>query len=50
MDAVTIKDKIEYIVAFISEFSKHHNQQEAESYRYLKKYGVISLIDRCYDL
>lgn len=50
MDAVTIKDKIEYIVAFISEFSKHHNQQEAESYRYLKKYGVISLIDRCYDV
>lgn len=50
MDTVMIKNKIEYIVTFISEFSKRHNQSETEAYRYLKKYGVISLIDKCYDV
>ena len=37
-------------MTFISEFSKRHNQQEAEAYRYLKQYGAISLIDKCYDV
>lgn len=50
MSAVTTTNKIEYIVAFISEFSKRHNQKEPDAYRYLKQYGVISLIDRCYDV
>lgn len=50
MDTATVKNKIEYIVTFISEFSKRHNMPEAETYRYLKQYGVISLIDKCYDV
>ncbi len=50
MDKATTKDKIEYIVTFISEFSKRHNRNETEAYRYLKSYDVISLIDRCYEV
>lgn len=45
-----IKNKIEYIVMFISEFSKRHHLHEQEAYCYLKKYDVIDIINKCYDV
>lgn len=39
------RNKVEYIVMFISEFSNKHHLQEQEAYSYLKKYDVINVID-----
>lgn len=50
MNSTLIKDKIEYIVMFISEFSRKHHLQEQEAYSYLKKHKAIDVIDRCYDV
>lgn len=44
------RNKIEYIVMFISEFSNKHHLQDQEAYSYLKKFDVINVIDKCYDV
>lgn len=44
------KDKIEYIVMFISEFSRRHHLPGQDANNYLKKYNAIDLIERCYDV
>lgn len=43
------RNKVEYIVMFITEFSKKHHLQEQEAYGYLKRYDVIDVIDKYYD-
>lgn len=35
---------------FIAEFGKKHRLSEQQAYRYLKQFGAIELIDRCYDV
>lgn len=48
MDAM--KNKIEYMVIFIAEFAKAHHLSEQEAYRYLKDFGAIDVIDKCYEV
>lgn len=41
-------NKIEYVVTFVRFFSRRFNLSDAEAYRYMSRYGAISLIDDCY--
>lgn len=50
MDNELVKDKIEYIVLFISEFSKKHHLTKQQAYRYLKKFGGVEVLDKFYDV
>lgn len=50
MDKNSKKNKIEYIVMFISEFSKKHNITGGQAYRYLKKFGGVEMLDNFYDV
>lgn len=43
-----VRDKIEYIIAFINEFGRHFGLTDSEAYRYLKAYGAIANIDKHY--
>lgn len=43
-----VRDKIEYIIAFINEFGQHFGLTDLQAYRYLKMYGAISNIDKHY--
>lgn len=46
----SIKDKVEYMVAFISEFAKSHSLTPGQAYRYLERYKVIDFIDKHYGI
>ncbi len=46
--AEEIKNKAEYVVAFINEFGKVHHLNDIQSYRYLERYKGIDMIDRFY--
>ncbi len=48
MEKKSMNDKIEYIVIFVSEFSKRHHLTERQAYRYLKEFGGINLLDKFY--
>lgn len=50
MDNVDIKDKIEYVIAAISEFGKRHGLSRVEAYRYLKRYHGMDMLDKFYDV
>lgn len=50
MENELTRNKVEYIVMFIAEFSKKHHIQDQEAYKYLKRYNVIDIIDKCYDV
>lgn len=50
MDRNLKKDKIEYIVIFISEFSKKHHITGGQAYRYLKKFGGVRMLYEFYDV
>ena len=43
--AYPLRDKIEFIIAFISEFGQHFGLTDLQAYNYLKAYGAISNID-----
>ncbi len=45
-----MNDKIEYIVMFISEFSKKHNLTGRQAYRYLREFGGVEMLDKFYDV
>ena len=45
-----MNDKIEYIVMFISEFSKKHHLTGRQAYRYLKEFGGVEMLDNFYDV
>ena len=38
MDKADISDKVEYVIAAISEFGKRHGLSHVEAYRYLKRF------------
>lgn len=43
-----VRDKIEYIIAFINEFAQRLGLTDSQAYRYLKTYGAIANIDKHY--
>lgn len=45
-----IKDKVEYIIALISEFAKAHSLTTNQAYRYLDRYQAIDFIDKHYGI
>lgn len=45
-----IKDKVEYMIALISEFAKVHSLTSSQAYRYLERYKAIDFIDKHYDI
>lgn len=49
MDAV-VKDKVEYIVAVISEFAAAHSLSTAQAYRYLERFKGIDFVIRFYNV
>lgn len=45
-----VKDKVEYIIALITEFGKAHSLAPNQAYRYLERYHAIDFIDRYYGI
>ena len=43
-----VKDKIEYIIAFVNEFGRRFDLTDLQAYRYLRTYGAIENIDMHY--
>lgn len=43
-------DKIDYIIALITEFAHAHNLSTQQAYLYLKKYKGMDFIDQFYDV
>lgn len=50
MNKEIVEDKIEYVVAAISEFGKAHGLSPVEAYRYLKRFKGMETLDRFYDV
>ena len=44
----TTKDKVEYIIAFISDFAKTHSLSTMQAYRYLERFQGLEFIDKFY--
>lgn len=44
-----VRNRIEYTVMCIGEFSEMHSLDLQEAYRYLKQYGGIAFLKDCYD-
>ena len=42
-------DKIQYVVAFISEFAAHFELTATQAVQYLNRYKALELYDRQYD-
>lgn len=49
MDA-KLSDRIEYMIAVISEFAAHHRLTSPQSFRYLQRFGGIDFIDKYYNV
>ena len=43
-----LRDRIEYIIAFVNEFGQRFGLSDAQAYRYLKTYGAITTINQHY--
>ena len=43
-----VRERIEYIIAFINEFGQRFGLTDLQAYRYLKAYGAITNIDKHY--
>ena len=50
MDNTDISDKVEYVIAVISEFGKRHGLSHVEAYRYLKRFQGMDMLDKFYDV
>lgn len=50
METTDVKDKIEYVVAAISEFGKRHGLTHVEAYRYLKRFKGLEMLYKFYDV
>ena len=50
MDNIDISDKIEYVIAVISEFGRKHGLSNKEAYHYLKRFKGIEMLDKFYDV
>lgn len=49
MDKQT-KNKIEYIIAIISDFAATHSLTTMQAYRYLERFKGIDFVDRFYEV
>lgn len=47
---IEMKDKVEYIVALVSEFAKAHRLTSSQSYNYLERFWAIDFIDKHYSI
>lgn len=45
-----IRDKVEYIIAIVSEFAKLKHLTDSQAYRYLQRFKAISFINKHYDI
>ena len=43
-------DKIQYLVALISEFATHYGLSDSQAARYMNRYGAIELCDKHYNV
>ncbi|MDO4462509.1 MAG: DUF3791 domain-containing protein [Bacteroidia bacterium] len=43
-------EKVQYIVALISEFAEHYHLTNAQALRYMNRYGAIDLCDKHYNV
>jgi hypothetical protein len=43
-----VRDRIEYIIAFVNEFAQRFGLTDSQAYRYLKTYDAISAINQHY--
>jgi len=43
-------DKIQYLVALISEFAQHYKLTPTQAERYISRYGAIELCDKHYGI
>ena len=50
MDNIDISDKIEYVIAAISEFVTKHVLSNKEAYHYLRRLKGIDMLDKLYDV
>ena len=48
--AKSVLDKIEYLVLLVAEFAHLHKISEVESYRYLQRWGALSLCEKHYNI
>ncbi len=45
-----IHNKVEYIIAIVSEFAKAKRLTDSQAYRYLQRFKAISFINTHYDI
>lgn len=48
MNQYPVADKVEYIIALVSEFGKAHSLTDSQAWRYIKRYGGVKLMDEHY--
>ncbi|MBP5366777.1 MAG: DUF3791 domain-containing protein [Bacteroidales bacterium] len=46
----SIRDKIDYIVALITEFAVAHNISTQQAFRYLQQYKGLDFVEKYYDV
>lgn len=50
MENNVIRDKAEYLLALVRHFAERNGLNVSQAYRYIKRYGGISLIDEHYNI
>ena len=48
--AVSVLNKIEYLVLIVAAFASRSKVSETQAYRYLCQYGAFALCDKHYDI
>ncbi|MBO8433648.1 MAG: DUF3791 domain-containing protein [Bacteroidetes bacterium] len=46
----SLKDKVGYVIAVISEFATAHSLNTAQAYRYLERFNGIDFVNRFYEV
>lgn len=44
------RNKVEYIIAIVSEFAKSRNLTDSQAFRYLKRFKAITFLNEHYDI
>lgn len=50
MQTEKTKNKVEYIIAIISDFAKEHSLNTMQAYRYLERFKGLDFIDKFYEV
>ncbi len=48
--AISVLNKIEYLIMLVAEFATHSHITEVEAYRYLSRYGALALCEKHYGI